>query len=76
MLSSPEMYKYRVDYELGDTVLIENEYGIQAKAVISEITEVEDEEGYRIVPVLSKWVTIGSYYVPVHFEDEIIEEVR
>ena len=70
------MYKYRVDYELGDTVLIENEYGIQAKAVISEITEVEDEEGYRIVPVLSKWVTIGSYYVPVHFEDEIIEEVR
>ena len=48
----------------------------QAKAVISEITEVEDEEGYRIVPVLSKWVTIGSYYVPVHFEDEIIEEVR
>ena len=70
------IYKYRVDYELGDTVLIENEYGIQAKAVISEITEVEDEEGCRIVPVLSKWVTIGSYYVPVHFEDEIIEEVR
>ena len=67
------MYKYHVDYELGDTVLIENEYGIQAKAVINEITEVEDEEGYRIVPVLSQWVTLGSYYVPTVFMEEIID---
>ena len=65
------MYKYHVDYELGDTVLIENEYGIQAKATIIEVTEVEDESGYRIVPTLSEWVTLKDYFAPV-----IIEECR
>ena len=67
------MYKYRVDYELGDTVLIENEYGIQAKAVINEITEVEDEEGYRLIPVLSEWVTVDPYYVPMPFMVDYVE---
>ena len=65
------MYKYHVDYELGDTVLIENEYGIQAKATIIEVTEVEDESGYKIVPTLSEWVTLKDYFAPV-----IIEECR
>ena len=49
------MYKYGEDYFLGDTVLIENDYGIKAKATIVEITEVEDETGYKIVPKLSEW---------------------
>ena len=70
------MYKYHDDYELGDTVLIENEYGIQAKAVISEISEVEDEEGYRIVPVLSQWVTLESYYAPANYTGAIISDER
>ena len=65
------MYKYHVDYELGDTVLIENEYGIQAKATIIEVTEVEDESGYKIVPTLSEWVSLKDYFAPV-----IIEECR
>ncbi len=52
------MYKYGVDYSLGDTVLIENDYGIKAKATIVEITEVEDENGYKIVPKLSEWRVI------------------
>ena len=68
------MYKYHDDYELGDTVLIENEYGIQAKAVISEISEVEDEEGYRIVPVLSQWVTLESYYASANYTGAIISD--
>ena len=62
------MYKYHVDYELGDTVLIENEYGIQAKATIIEVTEVEDESGYKIVPTLSEWVTLKEYYQPMIVE--------
>ena len=59
------MYKYHVDYELGDTVLIENEYGIQAKATIIEVTEVEDESGYKIVPTLSEWVSVKEYVEPI-----------
>lgn len=50
-----DMYKYGVDYELGDIVLIENDYGIKAKATIIEITEVEDASGYTLVPKLSEW---------------------
>lgn len=49
------LYKYGVDYSLGDTVLIENNYGIIAKATIIEITEVEDTSGYTLVPKLSEW---------------------
>lgn len=62
------MYKYHVDYELGDTVLIENEYGIQATATIIEVTEVEDESGYKIVPTLSEWVSVKEFLQPVVVE--------
>lgn len=49
------VYTYGVDYGLGDTVQIENEYGIKGTAVITEMTEVEDATGYRIYPTLSEW---------------------
>lgn len=48
-------YVYGVDYDLGDTVSIVNEYGVSGNAQIVEITEVEDESGHRIVPTLSEW---------------------
>lgn len=48
-------YTYGVDYDLGDIVQIANEYGITGTATITEITEVEDETGYRIYPTLSEW---------------------
>lgn len=48
-------YKYGVDYNLGDKVSVVNEYGIQGSATITEISEVEDETGYRLVPTLSEW---------------------
>lgn len=48
-------YTYGVDYNLGDTVSVINEYGIRGNAVISEITEVEDETGYRLIPTFSEW---------------------
>ena len=53
-------YTYGVDYNLGDKVSIVNEYGIRGNATITEITEVEDENGYRLVPTLSEW-TIVNY---------------
>lgn len=48
-------YTYGVDYNLGDVVQVVNEYGITGTATITEITEVEDETGYRIYPTLSEW---------------------
>ena len=54
------MYKYKADYNLGDTVLIENDYGVRAKATIVEITEVEDVNGYTIVPKLSEWRVLNG----------------
>ena len=51
-------YTYGVDYNLGDKVSIVNAYGIKANATITEITEVEDENGYRVIPTFSEWVII------------------
>ena len=50
-----EMYTYGVDYNLGDKVAVVNEYGIRGTAIVSAITEVEDETGYRIYPTLTEW---------------------
>lgn len=41
---------YKEDYDLGDIVLAQNEYGISAKARITEVIEVYDENGYSIEP--------------------------
>lgn len=48
-------YIYGVDYNLGDIVQVETEYGIQAAARVTEITEVEDESGYQLRPTLEDW---------------------
>lgn len=43
-------FTYKRDYNLGDIVTIENEFGISIGARIVEIVEVEDENGYRVEP--------------------------
>lgn len=48
-------YVYGVDYNLGDIVQVETEYGIQAAGRVTEITEVEDESGYQLRPTLEEW---------------------
>jgi hypothetical protein len=50
-----DMYEFGTDYNLGDTVSVINQYGIRGTAVVSEITEVEDAEGYRLIPTFSDW---------------------
>lgn len=52
-------YTYGVDYNLGDKVSVINEYGIRGNTTITEITEVEDETGYRLIPTLSEWQVIN-----------------
>lgn len=49
------MYQYGIDYNLGDTVSIRNSYGIEGTAIVDEITEVWDDNGYRIFPTFSEW---------------------
>lgn len=56
-------YTYGVDYNLGDKVSTKNEYGIRGNAVVTEITEVEDNSGYRLVPTLSEWT-------PANYEED------
>lgn len=46
----PQSYKYKKDYNLGDIVTIENEYGIKVNARIVEIAETWDNTGYGILP--------------------------
>ena len=48
-------FRYRTDYFLGDTVSVQNDYGINGSAVVSEVTEIVDESGYQVVPTLSEW---------------------
>lgn len=53
-------YVYGVDYALGDKVAVENNYGIKGSARVVEITEVEDGEGYRLIPTLSEWTILPT----------------
>lgn len=41
---------YGRDYYLGDLVTVENEYGISVQARITEVVEVNDDNGYRVEP--------------------------
>lgn len=46
-----DTYEYKKDYDLGDIVKVENEYGISAAAQITEITESESADNpYSIEP--------------------------
>ena len=49
------LYEFGKDYGLGDTVSIVNEFGISGTAIVTEITEVEDETGYKLTPIFSDW---------------------
>lgn len=44
-------YLYKTDYNVGDIVSIENEFGLTVNARIVEVTETWDKEGYTINPV-------------------------
>lgn len=49
-------YKYKVDYNLGDLVTIENEFGIISNPRIIEIIESWDETGYSVIPTFEEEV--------------------
>lgn len=43
-------YEYKKDFDLGDIVTLENEYGIKANVRIVEIIEVWNDSGYSLEP--------------------------
>ena len=46
-----DTYEYKKDYNLGDTVKVINEYGIEAEAQIIEVMESDDtDNGYSVEP--------------------------
>ena len=46
-----DTYEYKTDYDLGDTVKVINEYGIEAEAQITEVMESDDTDiGYSVEP--------------------------
>lgn len=53
-------FVYRRDWDLGDIVSLENEYGMSATARIIEVVEVYDENGYRITPTFTEWEMIDN----------------
>ena len=48
------VYTYGADYELGDKIMLKNEYGFQGYGRIAEVIEYVDEAGYRCIPSVTK----------------------
>lgn len=48
--ADPVTYTYRKDWNVGDIVQIENEYGLQAATRIVEVIESLDDSGHKIIP--------------------------
>lgn len=48
-------YHYKTDYNIGDIITVENEYGITAKSRILEIIESDDTSGYKVIPTFEDW---------------------
>lgn len=48
-------YHYKVDYNLGDIVTVDNGYGVTSKPRIIEIIENWDVTGYKVIPTFEKW---------------------
>lgn len=45
-----QMYEYKKDYFMGDTVTVINKYGVQVDTQVLEVVEVWDENGYTCTP--------------------------
>lgn len=43
-------FVYKKDYFLGDLVTVQNDFGISLNARITEVVEVNDDNGYRVEP--------------------------
>lgn len=63
-------YQYRKDWDLGDIVHVENEFGIAGTARVLAVSEKWDVSGTSIVPTLSDWKTMKNV------GEEIVDEAE
>lgn len=49
-IATNSIYKYNVDYKIGDVVTIESDYGLKESFRLVEMVECLDENGYTMVP--------------------------
>lgn len=54
-IESIRQYVYKRDFDLGDIVTVQNQYGISANPRIIEIIESEDAEGLKVIPSFESW---------------------
>lgn len=53
-IDSSLVFRYGVDYFIGDIVEVENEYGVNMKARVSELIRSFDSNGYKEYPTFTK----------------------
>ena len=51
-------YKSKVNYDLGDKIIVRDEFGNYGKVRCTKITETFDNNGYRCIPTLDEWEQI------------------
>ena len=56
-------FQYRRDYFLGDKVSVVNKFGISGTAIVTEVAESENEEGFQVIPTLG-FFDVDSYFAP------------
>lgn len=47
-------FRYKEDFDIGDVVTVQNEYGITEECRIKEIIESWDETGYKVIPTYER----------------------
>lgn len=47
-------FRYKIDYDLGDLVTVQNDFGISEVVRIAEVIEVWDDNGYAVEPKFEK----------------------
>ena len=56
-------FQYRRDYFLGDKVSVVNKFGISGTAVVTEVAESENENGFQVIPTLD-YFDADEYFAP------------
>lgn len=71
-------YRYKTDYDIGDIITIQNEFGISANARITEIIETWDKEGYSLEPIfeIEEEINIANALLTEDTEAMLTENVE
>lgn len=56
-------FQYRRDYFLGDKVSVVNKFGISGTAIVTEVAESENENGFQVIPTLD-YFDADEYFAP------------